>query len=143
MKYFTIAELCASATAERYHIDNTPGLVEEENLRALVANVLDPLREMYGRPIYVSSGFRSQLLNMKIRGADNSQHLYGQAADIYCKNSLDNARLFELIAKYLPFDQLIWEKGNLAYPDWVHVSWKPACRFKKLRYDGRRYISIR
>ena len=58
MKYFTIEELCHSDTANARGIDNTPTEEVKANLEALIDNVLDPLREAYGKPIYLNSGYR-------------------------------------------------------------------------------------
>lgn len=121
MKYFTISELTKSSTATRLGIDNTPDGLSRTNLESLVVNVLDPLREAFGKPIVVNSGFRCEKLNKAVGGASSSQHRYGQAADIeaYSRKPEDNRRLFELIRELnLPFDQLINEFGY----DWVHVS---------------------
>ena len=82
MKYFTIKELCRSTTADRKGIDNRCGSDIEANLTALVDNVLDPLREWYGKPIVVNSGYRCPALNKAVGGATTSQHMSGQAADI-------------------------------------------------------------
>lgn len=82
MKYFTITELTKSATATKQGIDNTPSAEVTANLTALVDKVLDPLREIYGKPIYVSSGYRCPKLNKAVGGVSNSQHLKGEAADL-------------------------------------------------------------
>jgi hypothetical protein len=123
MKYFTIQELTASATAKRKGIDNTPDAVATANLTALVANILDPLREAYGKPIVVTSGYRCTKLNRAVGGAARSQHCKGQAADIrtLSDRKWENHQLFDLIRKLkLPFDQLIDEYDY----DWVHVSYR-------------------
>jgi len=107
MKYFTINELCASATASRLGIQNIPTEEIKTNLIALVDNVLDPLRTEYGKPIIVSSGFRCNMLNLAIGGSKTSQHMKGQAADIYCTNaSLEgNKEIFDLVLSLnLDFD---------------------------------------
>ena len=112
MKYFTMNELTASATAKRLGIPNIPTWREAENLRLLAENVLDPLREAWGAPIIVTSGYRSKLLNETVGGAANSQHTTGMAADIRTLSDLpqDNERLFDLARRMdLPFDQLIDE----------------------------------
>ena len=75
MKHFTIGELCASTTADARGIKNTPMLQETGNLKALADNVLDPLREWYGKPIYVNSGYRCPQLNRMVGGKPTSQHL--------------------------------------------------------------------
>lgn len=124
-KYFSINELCQSTTANKKHIDNTPSEEIKKNLNLLIDNILDPLREAYGAPIYISSGYRSYTLNKAVGGVKNSQHLLGQAADINVKSKSKNKKLFELIQKLnLPYDQLINEK-NFA---WVHVSYGPRQR---------------
>lgn len=121
MKYFTMNELTASATAKRLGIPNVPTWREADNLRLLVENVLDPLREAWGHPIIVTSGFRCKLLNDMVGGAKNSQHTTGMAADIRTLSDLpqDNERLFDLARRMdLPFDQLIDEY----HYNWVHIS---------------------
>lgn len=122
MKYFTIEELTRSDTASRKGIANIPNAEQTENLRALVENVLDPLRKLYGAPIVVTSGFRCPKLNRAVGGVKNSQHTKGKAADIRCmsRTSADNKRLFNLAAKSgLPFDQLIDEYSY----HWIHISY--------------------
>lgn len=131
MTYFSIEELCRSETAEAKGIDNSPSAVVRGNLEALVSNVLDPLREAFGKPIIVNSGYRSNLLNKTLKGAKNSQHTRGEAADITAEDVKDNKQLFEIIRENLPFDQLIWEKGTRTYPAWIHVSFKREGRNRK------------
>ena len=133
MKHFTIKELCRSNTATKLGIDNTPDATATRNLTLLVDNILDPLREKNGKPIYVNNGFRCDVLNEAVGGAPDSQHKYGEAADITAKNQADNALLFQIIKDELPFDQLIWEKGNDKYPAWVHVSFVKSARHQVLR----------
>lgn len=121
-KYFSINELCQSSTAKAKGIDNTPNALQITNLENLITNILDPLREAYGKPIYVNSGFRCELLNKAVGGAKNSEHLSGSAADIDVNSVEGNKELFELIQKLnLPFRQLIDEKNM----SWVHVSYNP------------------
>lgn len=122
MKYFTIQELTKSATASRKGINNTPDESVKRNLNLLVDNILDPLREAYGAPIIVTSGYRCGRLNKAVGGAAKSQHMYGQAADIRTVSDKpsDNKKLFDLIRELkLPYDQLIDEYGY----NWVHVSY--------------------
>lgn len=131
MKYFTIAELTASATAAERGIDNTPASSVKANLTALVDNVLDPLREAYGHPIRVTSGYRCRELNSAVGGVSNSQHLTGEAADITAGNVAANGRLWQLIKSFdLPVDQVIDERGLR----WIHVSYSThRCRRQFLR----------
>ena len=120
MKHFTMGDFWASTPADAHGIRNTPPLQEAGNLKALADNVLDPLREWYGKPVYVNSGYRSPVLNRLVGGAANSQHLKGEAADITAGSREENRKLFEYIKSHLPFDQLIDEKNY----SWVHVSYK-------------------
>lgn len=122
MKYFTLQELTASATATRKGIDNTPSPEVTARLTALVANVLDPLREAWGKPIVVTSGYRSPRLNRAVGGAARSQHCKGEAADIRTLSNRrwENRQLYDLIRKLgLPYDQLIDEYDY----SWIHVSY--------------------
>lgn len=126
-KYFNIAELTKSDTATKKKINNQPTKQIETNLNQLVDNILDPLREAYGEPIIVSSGYRCPELNKAVGGATSSQHTLGQAADIHTKSNTKeaNKKLFDLIKGLkLPYDQLINEYGY----KWVHVSYSPRNR---------------
>ena len=115
MKYFTIAEL----TRTNHSGNNIPDAKEVINLVTLVEKVLDPAREEFGEPIKVTSGFRSQEVNILVGGAKSSQHCKGQAADLTCS---DNKTLFRILAE-MEFDQLIYEFGDENQPSWVHVSY--------------------
>ena len=120
-------EMIRSATAKRYGIDNTPTPEIKANLKLLVEKVLDPLREAWGAPIIVDSGYRCGRLNKILKGSSTSQHLLGQAADIRTVSDKpeDNKRLFDLIRKLgLPYDQLIDEYNY----NWIHVSYGPRHR---------------
>lgn len=120
MKYFTIAELCKSDTADRLGIDNRCKKEHVANMTALVDNILDPLREAYGKPITVNSGFRCPALNKAVKGSATSDHMTGRAADITGGSPKENKRLFYLIQSLgLPFKQLIDEKNF----SWIHVSY--------------------
>ena len=122
MKYFTIQELTISTTAERKGIANTPDQKAAAALTALVANVHDPLREAWGRPLVVNSGYRCPKLNRAVGGGARSQHTKGEAADIRTLSNRrwENEQLFKLIVQLkLPFDQLIDEHGY----SWIHVSY--------------------
>ena len=132
MKYFTIKELTKSTTAIKRHIDNSPSKEIERSLTALVEKVLDPLREAYGKPIIVTSGYRCPRLNAIVGSTPSSQHVKGEAADIKSVQDTpeENKKLFDLIMKLkLPFDQLINEHNY----DWVHVSFGARHRRQKLR----------
>ena len=119
MKYFTIKELTRSATARCLGIDNTPPPSAVKALHELVDHVLDPLREAWGGPIRVNSGYRCPELNEAVGGTPGSQHLRGEAADITVGSRSANRRLLALIKRLdLPVDQCIDEKGCR----WIHVS---------------------
>lgn len=123
MKYFSFQEFERSETATRYAIDNNMPETAKANVAVLVDRVLDPLREAWGRPIYVNSGYRCPELNKAVGGSKTSHHMRGMAADISTGNYVDNAKLFQLIQTLkLPFTQLI-DESNFA---WVHVSLDPA-----------------
>ena len=125
MKYFSIEELCASDTAERKKIDNTPNADARLRMQRLIEQLLDPIRAAWGGPIMVTSGYRSSELNKKVGGVSNSQHMKGEAADITVGSVGDNKRLFDKIVELqkagkIAFDQLIDESNY----DWVHVSYR-------------------
>lgn len=121
MKYFTLRELTKSETAIKLGINNTPDKKQQQNLKKLVEFILDPLREAYGKPIVVTSGYRCDKLNTILGGAKTSQHKLGEAVDIRSLEDTleENKKIFDLIQELnLPFDQLINEYNY----DWVHVS---------------------
>lgn len=120
MKYFTIEEMIKSSTATAKRIDNTPNQTVIDSLTKLIEAVLDPLREWYGKPIKVNSGYRCEALNEAVGGSDTSQHRLGEAADITVGTKKGNKKLFEYIKDNLPFDQLINESNF----SWVHVSYR-------------------
>lgn len=127
-KYFTLEEMTRSQIATRKGLDNSPSPAQIDAMVLLVAKVLDPLREATGRPISVSSGFRSYEVNQAVGGALNSQHTLGEAADITVAGQTI-AQTIEFIRSIkLPFDQLIDEYGN-----WVHVSYGPRHRSSVLK----------
>ena len=119
MKYFSFQEFERSETAYRHGIDNTLPDKLKGNVAVLVDKVLDPLREAWGKPISVTSGYRCPELNRIVGGSKTSHHMRGMAADITTGNRVENRRLFQLIMDLkLPFTQLIDEKNF----SWVHVS---------------------
>lgn len=120
MKYFTIEEMTKSSTATAKGIDNTPSKDIEAKLQKLIEAVLDLLREWYGKPIRVNSGYRCEALNESIGGSKTSQHCLGEAADITAGSKEENEKLFNYIKDNLPFDQLINESDF----SWIHVSYR-------------------
>lgn len=125
MKYFTIAEMTASNVARSKGIENVPLVEHKVALTALINNVLDPLREAFGKPIIVTSGYRSPILNKMVGGVPTSQHTKGEAADIVPKNRKDMKRLWELAQELPDYDQLINESPDpYGVPSWIHISYK-------------------
>ena len=134
-KYFTLAELTPSGTAKRLGIKNDPTPAHLECLKGLSVNILDKVREHFGKPIWVSSGYRSKALNEVTPGSSaTSQHCSGEAADLDQDGrgtGVSNKIVFDYIKDHLTFDQLIYEYGTDANPDWVHVSWESTGKQRK------------
>ena len=128
MRHFTISEFIKSDTAIKKRVWNGANREQENNLIALVAAVLDPLREKYGKPIIVTSGYRNITINKSIGGAVTSQHTKGEAADIvgFDGSPEENLKLGKMIVEMGNFDQIIFEdvSKNSLNPKWIHVSWK-------------------
>jgi zinc D-Ala-D-Ala carboxypeptidase len=124
---FSLAEMIKSETALRHGIDNTPGQAEIDNLRMLCEQILQPVRDAYGRGVKVNSGYRSPDVNARVGGSRTSDHCKGQAADIEIPG-IPNADLAQYIADNFDFTQLILEFYTPGVPDsgWVHVSYNPA-----------------
>lgn len=120
-KNFSFDEFEQSATATRYCINNTIRDAEvHEAVKSLVQQVLQPLRDAYGKPMHVNSGYRCPELNAKISGSSStSQHCKGEAADISTGSPGETYRLAKLAKDLgLPYDQMI------LYPTFVHFSHK-------------------
>ena len=120
---FSLAELTKSEVAIRRNIDNTPSDEVTSNLKRLVANVLQPVRDKFG-PLVISSGYRSTQLNLAIGGSSRSDHILGMAADVEAPG-LDNKQLAIYIRDNFKFTQLILEFYTEGDPNsgWVHVSY--------------------
>ena len=125
---FTLLELIKSDTAVRKGINNNPSAGQIENLKALCENILQPVRDHFGR-VNITSGFRSPELCMAIGSSVNSQHAQGCAADFECVG-VDNAEVADWIKKNLETDQLILEFYTPGEPNsgWIHCSWVPENR---------------
>lgn len=122
-KNLLLSEMLRSESAKRRGIKNIPTTEHIENMKALAINVFQKVRDHFGIPIHISSGYRSKELNKVIGGSQTSQHSKGEAFDVDMDNtSITNAQIFHYIKDNLEFDQLIWEFGNSKNPAWVHVS---------------------
>ena len=125
--HVSLAEFCHSDTAKRRGIDNTikdPAHLASAKL--LCEKVFEPIREHFGVPIHISSGYRSAALNRAVKGSASSQHCRAEAMDIDADRygKVTNKEIFDYIREHLDWDQMIWEFGNDSQPDWVHVSFK-------------------
>ena len=120
---FTLSELIKSDTAIRKGINNNPNAEQIEKLKALCENILQPVRDHFGR-VKVTSGFRSVDLCLAIGSSSNSQHARAEAADFECVG-VDNAELADWIKDNLPYDQLIVEYYTPGEPNsgWIHCSY--------------------
>ena len=121
-----LEECIKSNTASRLGIDNSPTEEHTKNLKLIAEKIFQPIREHFGVPIYISSGYRSESLNKAIGGSKTSQHCHGQALDIDQDNrnsKVSNKDIFDYIMMNLEFDQLIYEFGDAMNPAWVHVSY--------------------
>lgn len=123
-KHFTLAEFTRSQTATRRGISNRPTPAHLEAMKLLCERVLEPVREHFGRPVRITSGYRSAALNRAIGGASSSQHSKGEAADFEIPG-IDNRAVAKWIEANLQFDQLILEgaKRNDPNAGWIHVSY--------------------
>lgn len=127
-KYFSFTEMISTASTAQEN--NLPDWDDINRLLELCRWILDPVREMYGKPIVVTSGFRSPSLNRLVGGVPTSQHMQGLAADLLCS---DSKALFDLIAESdLPFDQLIYYQKR----KFVHVSYSPTYRHEVIVKDS-------
>ena len=124
-KNFTLQELTKSDTAVRKGIDNNPNSDQIAKLQLLCENILQPVRDHFGR-VKVTSGFRSEDLCLAIGSSRNSQHAKAEAADFECVG-VDNAEVADWIKMNLETDQLILEYYTPGEPNsgWIHASYIP------------------
>lgn len=133
-EHLSLAEVTRSETAKRKGVSNMPTEEHIKNFKLLAENVFEPIRNHFGKPIHISSGYRSAALNKAIGGAANSQHCTGEAIDIDMDGhagGVTNKMVFDFIKDNLNFDQLIWEFGTDTNPDWVHVSYESTGKQRK------------
>ena len=124
-KNFTLEEFERSDTAKRLGIDNHVPLFAIARLRILCEKVLQPVRDHFGVPIIITSGYRCPDLNDAVKGATSSQHMKGEAADF--KIRAKNIKLYDIylwMVDNLSFDQLIWEVRDGGRRKWIHVGYK-------------------
>ena len=121
--HFTLDELTRSSTATRLGIDNTPPAEILPRLNVL-AHGLEQVRELLGFPLHIDSAYRCPVLNAEVKGARNSAHTHGYAADFVCPAFGDPRSIVKAIeASGIKFDQCIQEGGA-----WVHISFDPMLR---------------
>ena len=133
--YVSLSEVTKSDTATRRGISNEPTPEHLENLKTICTEVFDKVREHFGVPIYISSGYRSAALNKAIKGSSTSDHSLGRALDLdqdFRSNGITNLDVFKFIKDNLEFDQLIYEFGNSKNPDWVHVGYRKGANRKQI-----------
>ena len=122
-----LSEMIKSDTAIRHGIKNYPTDGHLGNMIMWAENIFQPIRDYFGEPIFISSGYRSRELNNLISGSLQSQHCVGQAGDIdqdHRMTTVSNADVFNFILNYLDYDQLILEyPDEYDNPSWVHVSY--------------------
>ena len=129
MKHFTLSEFFRSSTAAKNGIKNEPSIDERativRNINLLVDNVLDPVRDKFGIPVIITSGYRCPQVNRLVGGVDNSQHMSGCAADFHVQGFTTSImyQLFLCIFNTLEFDQLIYYRSK----NIIHVSYVDNC----------------
>lgn len=128
-KHLELAEVIRSSTAKRLGIKNEPTSEHLSNLKLLAENIFEPIREHFGRAIFISSGYRSAALNKATKGASTtSQHSKGEALDLDMDGTeISNKQVFDFIKNNLNFDQLINEFDY----SWVHVSYSATGKQRK------------
>jgi len=126
---FRLKEFIESQTADERGIDNRPDWEAVINLRNLCREVLQPLRNYEGKPIHVNSGYRCPELNEAVHGVGDSQHLYGEAADISVPNEQVARDWFLWIVRNTNFDQMLFEHSSRMRNRWLHLS----CRWNRKR----------
>ena len=134
-KYVSLAEVTRSDTAKRKGIDNSPTPEHQENLKVICEEVFDKVREHFGVPLFISSGYRSAALNKAIGGSTSSDHSHGRALDLDQDghgNGVTNMDVFNYIKDNIEFDQLIYEFGTDKNPDWVHVGYRKGANRKQI-----------
>jgi len=131
--HFTLEEMTLSQTGARLGFDNSPPPAVLVYLRQLAAR-LELVRELVGRPLVISSGYRSPDLNAAVGGAPTSAHVLGLAADFISPPAASIEVCRQIAASAIEFDQLIDEH------DWIHLAIGPQARRQCLTLlPGGRY----
>lgn len=120
--HFMLSEFTHSKTAKEKGINNTPSIEQIQNMTALCKEILEPVRKHFGKPIYITSGYRSEKLNKAVGGSKYSQHIKGEAADFVIKDTQVHTVYRFLSGSNLSFDQCIYEKKGDS--EWIHISHK-------------------
>lgn len=123
-EHFTLEELTASETAERFNIDNTP-MPEHLNNLVRLAEFLEEIKKLLGgKPVMINSAYRGPAVNEKVGGSKSSQHMVGCAADLRIPGMTPDEVCRAIIASDLPFDQLIREfyDPTKVAGGWTHIS---------------------
>lgn len=133
--HFQLTEFTHSKTAKEKGINNTPSIEQIQNMTALCKDILEPVRKHFGKPIYITSGYRSFKLNKAVGGSNYSQHLKGEAADFVVKDTQVHTVFDFITTSNLSFDQCIYEKKGDS--EWIHISHKRNRREKLIaQFDG-------
>ncbi|NQU52252.1 MAG: hypothetical protein HQ522_06900 [Bacteroidetes bacterium] len=151
--HITYAEATKSSVAIRHGLENKPNEEEIKRMKLVAEKVFEPMRKgLGGHAIFVSSFFRSELVNKKAGGSKTSGHRKGDSidadADVYNIPELTNEDIFNFIRDNLEFDQLIWEYTNEdGTPCWVHMSYREGNNrnqvLKAIKVKGKtKYIAI-
>ena len=144
--HLSLDEMTRSSTAKRLGIINEPTIGHLNNMRLLATKIFEPLRTHFGKPLFITSGYRSKELNTATPGSSTtSQHCSGEAMDLDQDGQqygITNVMVFNYIKDNMIFDQLIWEYGTAQKPDWVHVSYESTGQQRKqvlraTRLNGR------
>lgn len=123
--HFKLKEFIVSGTAIKHNLDNNPSIEEVGRLQALAENVLEPLRRNFGA-IRITSGYRSSKVNYLVGGSRTSQHLYGEAVDIFCGSTEKGRKYYQYILEHCEFDQMLLEFKGGRFPKLhcLHVSYR-------------------
>lgn len=128
-KNFILSEFTQSDTAAQNGIANIPGKEEIKAIENLVVNLLQPIREIYNKPMRINSGFRCPELNKAVGGVSTSQHVKGEAADVACDNP---QKLKDIIVNSgIDYDQI----G--IYSGFLHISLKLSGANRKNIFKGK------